>query len=147
MLCLLWHFIFPHNFKTRARWPLGLASIHKLKEILPFVTTYNPAAPNLKRFSWNTGTWFNDSLGSKKSLISHRLYPTGRKNLSRTFLSAPNFLQQSNNDKKNETFSLQGKFAYDLCYDHMITLYVQSRTRIFAEFKNWQNNWSFMLDP
>ena len=54
-------------------------------EILPFVTTYNPATPILKRFALKTGTLFNSNLDLHIYLNSHRLCLTGRKNHSRTF--------------------------------------------------------------
>ena len=38
-----------------------------------------------KRILWNTGTSFNSNISLNKSLPSHRLSPTGRKNLLTTF--------------------------------------------------------------
>ena len=99
------------------------------KEILPFVTTYNPAAPNLPFIYLFIYLFTERACPNLKKILmkhwhmiqqqprlnSHRLCLTGRKNLSRTFLSEPNFLQQNNNHKKNEVFSLRRKFAYDHC--------------------------------
>ena len=68
----------------------------KFYRLLPIITRLHQI---LKWFSWNTGTSFNSNLDLHISLNSHRLYLTRRKNHSRIFYFAQNFLQSQRNHK------------------------------------------------
>ena len=67
------------------------------KRFYHFVTTYNLATLNLKKILMKHLHIIKQqpTVSSNKSLTSHRLSPTGRKNLSKI----PSILQQSQNQR------------------------------------------------
>ena len=92
---------------------------HKQKRFYRLLLpTIRPHRISTERFSWNTGTSFSSNLSYKTSLTSHRLYRTGRKNPSRTSLSARKFLQ-SRKQSQNKRSGLKSKLEDNL---HTITL-------------------------
>ena len=61
------------NFKDRKRFLENKDNSAK-KKILPFVTQYHPALPNLKNILWGNGTLFKINCTEKKYFISHPYY-------------------------------------------------------------------------